>query len=154
MDWTNWQDIGILLLLVAFFVVAVVFNKRRNNAAPMVVAVNLYRDIEKNQKLINAFSYQAKARTFKVKNWQKNRNRMDFLSEELRSDINAGFTLVEDFNRQIDAARKAGSVSYPVGVQVDKLKEPFTRAREGLVKWIQDNWGNRAYLPKRIGFFN
>ncbi len=154
MDWTNWQDIGLLVLLIAFFVVAVVFNKRRNNSAPMVVAMNLYRDIDKNQKMINSFSYQAKAKNFRVKNWQKNRTRMDFLNEDLRSDINAGFRMAEEFNQQIDMARKTGSATYPVSIQVDKLKEPLTRAREGLIKWIQDNWGNRAYLPKRIGFFN
>ncbi len=152
MDWSNWQDIGLLVLLVVLFIAAIIF-KRRGGTAPMVIAMGLYRDVDKNQKLVEAFSFRLKIKKFKTKTWQKHKNRVDFLGEELRAALTDAFKLAEDFNQQIDAAQKKGSSSYLSAIQVDKLKEPLARCRQGLEKWIQDNWGNRDLYPKRIGFF-
>jgi len=152
-DWSNWQDIGLLVLLVALFIGSIFFRKRRGETAPMVIAMGLYRDVDKNQKLVEAFSFRLKIKKFKTKTWQKHKNRVDFLGEELRAALTDAFELAEDFNQQIDAAKKKGSSSYLSTIQVDKLGEPLARCRQGLEKWIQDNWGNRGLYPKRIGFF-
>jgi len=152
-DWSNWQDIGLLVLVVALFVGSIFFRKRRTGTAPMVIAMGLYRDVDKNQKLVEAFSFRLKIKKFKTKTWQKHKNRVDFLGEELRAALTDAFKPAEDFNQQIDAAQKKGSSSYLSAIQVDKLKEPLARCRQGLEKWIQDNWGNRDLYPKRIGFF-
>jgi len=152
-DWSNWQDVLLLVLLVGIFVGAIFLRRRRTETAPMVIAVELYRDVQKNQKLLEVFSFQLKVKRFKTKNWKKHNSRILFLSEGLRASLAEAFKLAEDFNQKIDEAQKQGSSSLLSMVQVDKLREPLAKSRQGLEQWIQENWGNRNLYPKRISFF-
>jgi len=78
-DLSNWQDVALLVLVVALFIGSIFFRKRRTGTAPMVIAMGLYRDVDKNQKLVEAFSFRLKIKKFKTKTWQKHKNRVDFL---------------------------------------------------------------------------
>ena len=153
MVWTRWQDVGLLLLVLLFFVAGIYLRNRRTANSPMMIALGLYRDIEHNRKLMEAFSMQKKGRLFKTRSWNRNRTRMDFLGSEVRSDINSSFKLAEEFNVHIQAANKSGSTSYLALVQVDNIRAPLIRAKLGLEQWIRENWGRRDLLPRRIGFF-
>jgi len=47
--------------------------------------------------------------------------------------------MAEDFNRQIDAAKKHKSASYLANINVDNLRKPLVRGKQGLEEWLQLN---------------
>jgi hypothetical protein len=154
LNWNNAADVLILVGMVALFIGAIIYRQRRNSTAPMLIVFNLYRDIDKNMKLVNRSSQIRKAVRFKTKAWRKSQTHLDFLNEELRSAINAGFRLADEFNTQIENAKKTGAVVLLSTLPVESLTEPMTKAKTGLGEWIREHWGDRSLMPKRIGFFN
>lgn len=149
----GWQNIGIIVLLIIFFIASIFLRKRKGGDAPMIVAMTLLRDIDKNQKLVQAFHFNWKARKFKTKNWQKYNDNLGFFSEELTEVLSVGFRMAEDFNERMEEAKKHKSSSYMATIQVDKLSVPLAEGREELEQWVQDNWENKDLYPKRRGLF-
>ena len=81
--------------------------------------------------------------------WAKNKDKVEFLPQELRMTLSQVFKMLEDANGRIDAARKFKSDSYMAGIDVSKLKEPLARSKEQLVEWLQANMNNPQYQAKR-----
>ena len=149
----GWQNIGIIVLLIIFFIASIFLRKRRGADAPMIIAMTLLRDIDKNQKLVQAFHFNWRAKKFKTGNWYKYNDKLGFLSEELENIMSTAFLMAEDFNERIEDAKKHKSSSYMATIQVDKLSVPLAESREALEQWVQENWGNKEMYPKRRGMF-
>ena len=62
--------------------------------------------------------------------------------------------IVEDFNQQIGAARKYKSASYMASVNMDKLKEPLAKSKQGLEEWLLARVGTKEPSPKYPGVFD
>ncbi len=147
------QNLWLIALLIIIFIASIFLRKKTGESAPMIIAMSLLRDVDKNQKLMEAFLFHWKAKKFKTENWRKYNTKLDFLDEELQIDISDAFRLAEDFNEQIEMARKNKTSSYLATVQVDRLRKPLAESRQGLDEWVQENWGNKEYYPKRHGLF-
>jgi len=83
---------------------------------------------------------------------------VDFLPRTLQDALSTAFTLAEDSNQQIDAAKKYKSTIYLSGVDVHKLEGPLTKSKEGLEEWLKANIqqtgpeaGRRGCLPGGFG---
>ena len=149
----SWQNIGLIALVIIFFIFSLFFRKRKGSDAPMIIAMTLLRDVDKNQKLVQAFHFNWKTKKFKTKNWKLYSNKLGFLSEELGKYLSATFMMAEDFNERIEEAKRHKSSSYLATIQVDRLSVPLAKSREGLEQWVEENWGNQELYPKRRGLF-
>lgn len=149
----GWQSFALLALVIILLIASIFFRKRKGESAPMIIAMSLLRDVDKNQKLMEAFLFHWKTKKFKTENWEKYNDKIGFLDEELRMTLSDAFDLAEEFNEQIEAARKHKTSSYLAAIQVDKLREPLAESRQGLEEWVQENWGKPELYPKRRGLF-
>ncbi len=149
----GWQSFVLVALFIIIFIVSIFFRKRKGESAPIIIAMTLLRDVDKNQKLVQAFHFNWKTKKFKTENWQKFNDKLDFLDEELGKVLSAAFMMAEDFNERIQEAKRHKSSSYLATIQVDKLSVPLDKSREGLEQWVQENWENRELHPKRRGLF-
>jgi hypothetical protein len=61
--------------------------------------------------------------------------------------------MTEEFNREIDAAKKYKSSSYLANIEVDKLRESLTRSKQGLEEWFAANKDKKGLMPKRRSLF-
>lgn len=149
----GWQSFALVALFVIIFIVSIIFRKRKGDSAPIIIAMTLLRDVDKNQKLVQSFHFNWKTKKFKTENWKKFNDKLDFLDEELGKVLSAAFMMAEDFNERIAEAKRHKSSSYLATIQVDKLSMPLAKGREGLEQWVQENWGNREVHPKRRSLF-
>ncbi|GAI46803.1 unnamed protein product, partial [marine sediment metagenome] len=96
------------------------------------IAGTLFLDVNENLKLAESFSFQRRPKKFRTGSWQRNSEKVDFLGASLRSSLADAFGLAEDFNQQIESAKKYKSTIYLSGVDVHKLEEPLTKSKQGL----------------------
>ncbi len=157
MDFGDLGDLGnnltVILPLILLIIFQIFFRKRRAERTVPEIVSSLLAEINQNQQLMEAFLVKWQARKFKTGSWQRNKNRLDFLEQSAQTALADAFDLAEDFNRQIASAKKHKSASYLANINVDKLKEPLTRSRQGLEEWLQANAGQKGLPAQRRGLF-
>lgn len=140
----------VMFLLLGMAVGIQIWRTRR---APLGKVVSILSSIRYNQKLCANFSYHRSVGRMKAKAWEKHRDRVTFLPDELYDELSKLFDKVAEINENIDAAIKHQSDSYMSAVDVDRLEAPLETCREQLQAWIYENMNNPAYLPKKRSLF-
>lgn len=139
----DWGDIGgILTYLVPvliFVVINVFFRKQQEQKRQQQTVRGLLSEIDYNQKLMEAFLFKWQAKKFKTGIWKSNRDKMDYIDQSLHNTLAGAYEIAEEFNSDIEAARKHKSPGYLAGIQVDRLKEPLARSKQGLKEWLELN---------------
>ena len=141
------------VLIFGILVANIYFKKRKSEKSLLGMAAGIFSDVNKNLDVVENFSFHRQVGKLKSSNWQRNKDKVDFLPVEIRSILSKAFDLVEEVNQRIDAARKYKSDSYMAGIDVDKLKEPLAKSKQQLHEWLQENMQNPEYAPKRRGLF-
>ncbi|MFC1943075.1 hypothetical protein ACFLWO_00625 [Chloroflexota bacterium] len=146
------ENIPIIVMIVGLVVLQLFLRRRRKpEITHQEIARSLLSEVRLNQALAETFSLRQKPKKFETVSWQINKAKLDFLDESLQGDLSHTFMMVEDSNRQIDAAKKYKSASYLVGIDAGKVKDLLTKSREGLEKWLQSATGTNEPLRKYPG---
>ena len=153
MDLGESGNVILIILIGVVIVVNIFIRKRRAEKTPLGGVAGILSEVNNNLKLTEAFSFHRGARKFQTGSWKRNKDKIDFLPVELLNTLSKAFEMSEDVNERIDAARKYGSDSYMAAIDVDKLKEPLAKSKQGLQEWLQENMQNPEYAPKRRGLF-
>jgi len=149
-DFSDLGEIGkylaYLIPVIIIILTNVVFRKQKQQKARLSVVRSLLSEISSNQKLMEAFSLQWQTKKFKTATWKQNKDKMDYIDPGLRYTLADAYEIAEEFNREIDAAKKHKSVSYLAGIRVDRLREPLARSNQGLEEWLALNQSKKK-LP-------
>ena len=140
-----------LFLMLGLAIFLQMFRMRR---APLGRVVSILSSVKHNERLCENFSFHRSIGRMKASAWQKNKDRVDFLPQELWTMLSELFELVGEVNEMIDAAIRHKSDSYMAAIDVDKLKMPLSTCREQLQEWVYENMHNPDYLPKRRSLFH
>jgi len=145
-----------IIVMIVVFVLLQYFLKRRRKPeiTHQEIARSLLSEVRLNQALAENFHLREKPKKFEAVSWQMNKTKLDFLDESLQVALSNAFMMVEDSNRQIDAAKKYKSASYMVGIDVGKMREPLTKSQQGLEEWLQSATGTKDPTPKYPGVFD
>jgi len=150
----DWGDIGgILTYLVPvliFVVINVFFRKQQEQKRQQQAVRGLLSEIDYNHKLMEAFLFKWQAKKFKTGVWKRNKDKMDYIDQGLCNILAGAYAIAEEFNGEIGTARKHKSPGYLAGIQVDRLKEPLARSRQGLKEWLELN-KRKKELPRPGG---
>ena len=138
-----------LLPVIILLVVNVFFRKQQEQKRRLTVVRSLLSEINYNQKLMEAFSFQWQAKKFKTATWKRNKNKMDYIDQGLHTTLAGAYEIAEEFNSEIDAAKKHKSASYLAGIQVDRLREPLAQSKHGLEEWLQINKDKEKLFKER-----
>ncbi len=151
-------DIGRNLILLAPIILFIVFNvffrRRRRERTPPEIVFSLLSDVAFNQQSVEASLQGGQVKKFKTDSWQRNRGKLEFLDQQLQENLAKTFSMVEEFNRAIDAARAYKSSSYLEGIGIDKLKELLAWSRRRLEEWLQSSSGQAQVPTGRRGLFS
>ncbi|MFC2069020.1 hypothetical protein ACFLTP_08480 [Chloroflexota bacterium] len=143
----DWGEIGknvsYLIPIIIFLVFNVLFKKQREQQKRMAVVKNLLSETDHNGRLVDLFSFQSQMKNFKTATWKKNKDKMDYVDQTLYSTLAGAYEIADEFNREIDAARKHKSTSYIAGIDTYRLVEPLAKSRQGLKEWIELNKGKK-----------
>lgn len=126
-------------------------RKRRGERNPAEIALSLLADVKQNQHQMESFNYSKQAGKFRTASWGRNKNRIEFLGQGLQGSLAEAFDTADQFNRDIDSARKYKSSSYLASINVERLRRPLSASKQGLEDWLKDNMGKGH--PARRGLF-
>ena len=140
MDWEQIGKIIAYLIPVAVFVVFNIFlRKQQEQKRRLEVVRGLIAEIDKNQKLMEAFLLQWHYKKFKTGHWRRSQDKLDYIEPSLRSKLASTYQIIEGFNKEIEIAKKQKSTSYLAGIRVDRLEEPLAASRRRLEEWYALN---------------
>ena len=141
------------IIIGVALVAALAFNGyikfRRSRKEPLGRVASIIVDVNRNIKLVEDFGFHHQGDRMKTGAWAKNKNKVEFLGQEMLIKLSQVFEMLEDVNGRIDAAKKFKSDSYMAGIDVSRLKEPLARSKEQLVEWLQANMDNPQYQAKK-----
>jgi len=138
------ENLPIILIAVAIIVVQFFLRRRvKPEKTPREIVLSLLGDVGRNLGMVESFSSQSRMSKFMVASWQRNKNRVDFLDQDLQGALSDSFIMADDLNRQIDAARTQKSSIYVATIDVSKLRNPLTKSKEGLEHWLENNFGSK-----------
>ena len=144
----------ILAIVIALFLFGNLFLRRRSmEKTELGKAVALLAEVNHNIKTIDTFSFTLKVKKFKTGSWSRNKNKLDFLDDRLRSTLANAFGMTEEFNQRISDAKKHKSSSYLANIEIDKLRDAMTRCQQDLGEWFNENRDNKELFPKKRGLF-
>jgi hypothetical protein len=148
----DWGEIGkilsYLIPVIVFILVNVFFRKQQEAKRRQEVVRSLLSEINYNQKLMEAFLLRWQAKKFKTGSWKRNRDKMDYIDQDLHNTLASAYEIAEEFNREIEAARKHKSASYLANIKVDRLREPLAESRQGLEGWLELNKGKKESVKQ------
>jgi hypothetical protein len=148
----DWGEIGRILAyiipVVILLVVNVFFRKQHEQKRRLTVVKRLLSEINYNQELVEAFSFRWQTKKFKVGNWKRNKDKMDYIDQSLHATLAGAYEIAEEFNREIDAAKKHKSPGYLANIRVDRLTEPLARSKQGLEEWLRLNKGKEKIFRR------
>ncbi len=139
----DWEAIGRILAYLIPVAIFVIFNiflrKQQEQKRRLGVVKGLIAEIDKNQKLMEAFLLQWQYKKFKTGHWQRNKDKLEYIDQGLRAKLASTYEIAEGFNEEIETAKQQKSTSYLAGIRVDKLREPLAESRQGLEEWYALN---------------
>ncbi len=139
----------VILAIVVLLALNIFLKRRRAERTSPEIALGLLSEILSNQKLAEDFQFHLKVGKFKTVSWNRNKTKLDFLDQSLCTALDDAFSMADRFNQDIDAAMKHKSVTYLSGIDVDKLKEPLAKSKQGLEEWLQANMGTQPLSGRR-----
>ncbi len=145
-----------LFVIIAAIILLQFFLRRRRKpeTTHREIVQDLLAETRLNQALLEVFYHQQKPRKFMATSWQRNKTRLDFLEQSLQTVLYDAYMMAEDFNQQIDAAKKHKSANYIPSLNVDKLKGLLTKSREGLEEWFVAHTGTKKPPLEYPGIFD
>lgn len=144
-----------ILVVIGIIVLQIFLMRRRKPEVTQQESVrNLLAEVRMNLGLVEIFRVHQQAKRFEMVSWQRNKTNLDFLDQSLQVVLSDAYMMAEDFNRQIKVAKKYKSASYMVNINIDKLKEPLTKSKQGLEEWLLSKVGTKEPSPKYPGLFD
>lgn len=132
-----WENLPLILIGIGLILLFSFFRRgRRAETKPLDIAQRLLSEVRLNIRLIEFFIQTERASQFMTSGWQIDKDKLDFLGQSLQATLSEAYTLVEDFNQQIAAAKKYKTTSYLASIDAAKLREKLIKSREGLEEWL------------------
>ena len=149
------ENIPIIAMIVGLILLQIFLRRRRSpDQSNRYIVEGLMSEIRVNLRLAEVLSEGEQIKRFITTSWKINRNKLDFLEQQVHSALTDAFTIAEDFNQQVAASKKYKSNSYIASIDVEKLKTKLNSSKEGLEQWFLNTTGSKEPPPKSPGMFD
>jgi hypothetical protein len=146
------QNFLIIAVIIGLLLLQFFLRRRRSPATTQQQIVqNLLAEVKFNLRLAEVLTLSWQAKKFITTSWQIDKNKLDFLDQSLQGTLSDAFAIEEDFNQQLDIAKKHKSSGYMASIDLAKLKEKLTKSREGLEEWLLAKTGTKEPPPQYPG---
>ena len=147
---------GSWILIVSLLIILLLFTLLRPRSNPRKypeTIQSLIYDVKLNLVLVETFLQRIKPRIFEHNNWEINKTKIGFLTETQKTLLKETFTLTDELNAQIRAAKKAKSDSYK-SLDLMKYKELLEKSLKELEDWMVANTGHKELPLKYPSLWN
>lgn len=150
-----WGNLPFILGAIALIIIQYFLRRRRGpGASQLEIVQNLLAEVRLDLRLAEVFDFSSRAKRFMTTTWQLHKNKLDFLEQPLQKSVSEAFLMAEDFNQQIDSAKKYKSTSYIASINIDKLKGLLAACQQGLEQWLLLKVGTKNPPEKVPGMFD
>ena len=135
-SWLSWVIFAVLIGFLLW-----TLTRRRGRGTPRLqTAIAVISDVNENLKVLETRQANPQStKKFKTGAWKAYQDKLDFLDPATVASLKESSTLIEEFNQRIESARKTRSMATLQDMPLDKLKEPLSKSKEGLVQWLKAN---------------
>jgi hypothetical protein len=130
----------VLVIVIVLLLLWTFSRRRKPRSSKLDSTIAVLSDIDYNLKVTDIrINDKLSKKNFKIDNWRFYKDRLEFLDAEVLTSLTEAFTLAEEFKNKINTAKKNNTLETLQDMQVERLKEPLTRSRKGLVAWLKAN---------------
>ena len=150
------MNLGSWILIISLLIILLLFTLLRPRSNPRKypeILQSLIYDIKLNLVLVETFQQRIKPRIFEHNNWEMNKTKIGFLTETQKTLLKETFTLTDELNVQIRAAKKTKSDSYK-SLDLTKYKELLEKSLKELEDWMVTNTGQKELPLKYPSLWN
>lgn len=155
------MDFGTIGERLPFIIATVVFvilwqyfrGKRKPEVGRQEIVRRLLLEVKLNQALAGILDQQPRPRRFETVSWLRSKSKLDFLDRSLKGALSNAFDMVEDYNQQLNMAKKYRSSGSLATINVSKLEDALDKSSEGLEQWLRMSTGTKDSPPKHPSFF-
>jgi hypothetical protein len=146
----NWSWFIVLIALILILIW--VLTRTRKHAPPRLQsAIGMISDINENQKILETRRIDPQSpKKFKTGAWKAYYEKCDYFDAETLAALKETYTLINDMNLKIEIAKKTQSLETLKELPLDKLKDPLTKSKDGMVKWLRDNLQTETQSRRNI----
>jgi hypothetical protein len=147
-EWTTWILIGLIFLMLVWNIT----RRRKTGNANLDVAIAVLQNVNNNLKIMESrlTNWQSKKK-FQTGSWSHYKDKLTFLDTSTTDALNESFTLAEEFNSRIESAKKNNAMLLLQDMQVERLREPLTKSKEGLIAWLRTDYETEQRNRPRRG---
>jgi hypothetical protein len=147
------QTIIIIAVLLVILVLSIIMQIFRARRSPLGRVIKIHEDLRRIEQFCDDTNYRHRVGRLSTQAWDKYREKVKFLPEEIRQDLTRLFQMAGEINGDLDASAKIHSDVALATINTEKLKTPAENCRGKLKDWISENLHNREYLPRKFGVF-
>jgi hypothetical protein len=128
----------ILIVIVFAFMIWSSSRKPKVNTEQLEKVIGLLQEIDFNLKNIETRKADIHSKKlFRVYCWRLYQEKLDFVAQDIVGLLKDGFTVAEDCNTIITAALKNKEFGPLQNLDMEKMREPLSQARTGLIEWLK-----------------
>jgi len=124
----DWAETGKILSYLIPVVIFVIFNvflrKQQEQKRRLEVVKSLIAEMDQNQKLMEAFLLQWQYKKFKMGNWKRHKDKLDYIDQGLRATLASSYGIAEGFNKEIELAKSRQGLEEWYALNKDRKKPP------------------------------
>ena len=141
-----------IVILSGLIITTFIVQTARTKRAPLGRVLDLYREVKYNENVARRFGYRGKVRRFRTEAWMRHKWDVDFLAEELRTQMAQAYEDIARLNEIIDASIERHQESHLNTVNTAPVQERLRPLLSQLDMWIKTNLNNPDFAPKRPRF--
>lgn len=155
MDFGNVSEIlPVIIAIIGVIVLQVFMRKNRNPVSSQQhIIQSLMSDIRINIRLVDILMRGEQIKRFSVTGWKLYKDKIDFLSQPVRTALTEAYEIAEDYNGQVASTRKYSTANYIAGINTGKMKEKLEKSKSGIEEWLMVKTGTSDSAGK-TGFFD
>ena len=142
------ENIPVILMIIGLILLQFFLRRRKPATTQREIVQSLLNEVKLNQALAESHHLRQKPKKFETVSWRRSKNKLDFLNQPLQVALSDAFMLAEDFNQQIDTAKRQKSALYMLNINMDKIKDSLGKSKQGLEEWLLKNVGTKEPPPK------
>lgn len=149
------ENLPLIALVIALILLQFFLRRRRSpETSQLRIAEVLASEVRVNLRLAEVLADGEQIKRFITTSWTMHKNKVDFFEQALQVNLTDAFTIAEDYNQQVNAAKKFKSVGYIASIDVEKLRDKLTKCKEGIEQWFLAKTGSKEPPPKTPGMFD
>lgn len=132
------------VILTIVGLIAIQFFLRRKDApasSQQHIVQALLSDIRIDLRLVEVLMEGEQIKRFAINGWKTNRDKIDFLKQNLQSALTDAFVIAQDYNNQVATTKQFQTSNYVASIDTVKLKDRLVRCRSELEDWLMTKVG-------------